>query len=251
MKGHGPFDRLGRRHTYSYWNDFDHEVDANELVVTSATTGTAVVGEGRFGIIPLTTAATNNDDVTIEAPNQVVGFEYDYPWQAAFLLQFDEVNLDDANVAFGLATGPAANMLVNDGAGLATGLTSVAAMWKVDGENRWRCTAGASSATQQANRKVTNIPASPGIAGKSGIWQWAEIIWTPASSNLGHVEFRINDYHAHDVGIEGQPRIRIPVVIGAGTTMSMFASVKAGAAAIEVLNIDLWGLEGARNRNVA
>lgn len=248
MKGHQVVDIEGRRHSFQYFNDFDAEVDANELVVTAASTGTAAVGNGEWGIIPLTTAATNNDDVTIEHPNEFVTFSADKPWTAYFLVNWNEINVDDANIAIGLANAPASGMCVNDGGGFITTNTSCAVVYKVDGGTLWSCTAGASAATQAANRKASNVPACSGIAGVNLGWQWIEIIWTPVSSTLGYVEFRINDRDLRDTGVEGQPRIRIPVVIGAAATMTLFASVKAGAAAIETLNVDLWGIVGRRNR---
>ena len=251
MKGHAPVDYAGRRHSFQYWNDFDAEVDANELVVTAASTGTAVVGNGTWGIIPLITAATNNDDVTIEHPNEIVSFEADKPWTACFLIAWNEVNIDDENIAIGVANAPGSGMCVNDGGGFISTNTSCAVLFKVDGGTVWKCTAGASAATQAANVKTSNVPASSGISGVNLGWQWCEIIWTPVSSTLGYVEFRINDRDLRDVSVEGQPRIRIPVVIGAAATMALFASIKAGAAQVSTLNVDLWGIVGRRNRPIA
>ena len=249
MKGHAPVDYAGRRHSFQYWNDFENEVDANELVVTADSTGTAAVGSGEWGIIPLTTAATDNDGVCIEHPNEFLTFSADKPWTACFLVQWNEPSAaGEANVAIGVCNAPAPGVLVNNGAGFLTTITSAAVLYKTDGSLVWKCTAGASAATQAANAKTSNVPASPGQTGVSGMWQWCEIIWTPVSSTLGYVEFRINDRDLRDTSVEGQPRIRIPVVIGAAATMALFAAVKAGTAAVQVLNVDLMGIVGRRNR---
>lgn len=249
MKGHAAIDLNGRRHTFQYWNDFESEVDTNELTVTADSTGTAAVGSGEWGIIPLTTAATNNDGVVIETPNEFLTFTADKPWVACFLVSFaDPTSASEANVAIGVCNAPATGVLVNDGGGFLSTITSAAVLYKTDGNAYWKCTAGASAATQAANVKTSNVPAASGITGVNLGWQWCEIHWTPVSSTLGYVEFRVNDRALHDTAVEGQPRIRIPVVIGAAATMAMFACVKAGTAAVQVLNVDLWGIQGRRNR---
>jgi len=254
MKGHVAIDPTGKRHSFQYENDFDQDVDANQIVVTATDSGTAAVGAGTFGIIPLVASdgtVADNDETYIETPNEFVGFEADKPWAAVCLLQFNEANVDDANIAFGLATGPAANTIQDNGAGLDPALTSLAAIYKVDGSNVWKCTAGGSAATQAANVKTSNCPASPGVSGVSGPWQWLEIHWTPISSTQGYVEFRVNDIPLCDANVEGNPKIRILVTLTGSTTMAMFAGVKNGGANLETLNVDFWGLYGRRNRPIA
>ena len=251
MKGHAVVDPTGKRHTFQYENDFDQEIDANQLVVTTPHSGSGVVGAGTWGILPLipsdgTVAA--NDEAYVETPNEFVGFEADKPWVAVALLQWNEANTDDAMIAFGLANAPGAGTIVDTTGIINTALTSVAAIYKTPNSTVWKCTAGGSAATQAANAKTSTMPACPGVAGAAGQWQWLEIIWTPISSTQGYVEFRVNDMPLCDANVEGNPKIRILVTITGSTTMAMFAGVKNGSANLETLNLDFWGLYGRRNR---
>lgn len=251
-KGHQFPDILGRRHTFDYFNDFDEEIDANQLVVTATDSGTGVVGDGLCGILPLIPSdgtVADNDETYVETPNQFVAFADNQPFHAIFRFQFTEANVDDVNVAVGLATGVAANTLQDNGGGIDPALTSVAAIYKVDGSNFWKCTAGGSAATQAANVKTSTRYASPGIAGITGEWQYAEIIYTPDTTTTGHVNFRVN---GEDLCDSTGVRISISVTITGSTAMALFAGIKNGAATnVETLNLDFWGIQIRRAGAIA
>lgn len=255
MKGHAFVDSQARRHTWGFEEEFVDDIDSTRYTVTATDSGTGAVAGGFGGILPLVASdgtVADNDETYVESVNEYVTFAANCPWHLCGWIQFTEANVDDANIAFGLATGPGANTLVDNGAGIDTSLTSVAVIYKVDGSNVWKCTAGGSAAQQVANVKTSINPASPGVAGITGPWQWVEIIHTPISSTTGKVTFRVDgqDLMESD-GAGNTKRIELLVTYSGSTTMAWFAGVKNGGANLETLNVDYFGIWGRRTARLA
>jgi len=94
--------------------------------------------DAEHGVIQGATPATDNIDVMVRSTNEVALFQADCTMVFESRIQFTEINVDDANVAVGLADAAGANLLSNDGGGDNIN-SSGALIFKVDGETVWRC----------------------------------------------------------------------------------------------------------------
>src|SRR5262245_4349652 len=125
------------------WDDFTFDQTDLIWVDTISDVGTAAVGDNRKGLMVLTPAdatVTDNDEVYLGSSNEVFLFLAGKPIYGRCLLQFTETAAGIYNCFFGFANAFAADLMINDGGGMrASG--SLAAIYKVDGETVWRCTA--------------------------------------------------------------------------------------------------------------
>jgi len=250
MKGHAFVDPLGMRHSIYFADDFVDDIDSTRYTITATDSGTGAVAGAHGGVLPLVASdgtVADNDETYVESVNEFISFVANQPWHFWARIQFTEANVDDANIAIGLGNAPGANSILDDGGGIATGMTSNAVLFKTDGSNKWKCTAGGSAATQAANVKTSHKDASPGVAGVAGPWQWVEIIWTPLTTTTGKVTFRVDGEILRDSSLPHEPIIEIPVTITGSATMALWAGVKNGGANLETLNIDCWGIQGRRS----
>lgn len=250
MKGHAFVDPLNFRQNMLVVEDFENDIDSTKHAITATDSGTGAVAGGFCGVLPLVASdgtVADNDECYFETVNEYVSFVANQPWHLCGRIQFNEANVDDANVFFGVATAPGANTLQDNGAGMDPTLTSLAAIYKVDGSNKWKVTAGGSAAEGVANVKTSQRNASPGVAGVSGPWQWLEIIHTPVSSTQGKVTFRVNGEDLRDPSVLGSPLIELPVTYSGSTTMAICAGVKNGGANLETLNIDGYIFQARRS----
>lgn len=95
--------------------------------------GNAAVG----GVLTMASGTTDNNEVGLATTTAVFRPTAGRPLFAEGLIQFTEAATSAANVAFGLASGFGADLLVDNGAGpRASG--ALALIYKVDGETVWR-----------------------------------------------------------------------------------------------------------------
>lgn len=144
------------------------------------------------------------------------------------LVQWTEANTDDANVAVGLASSVAANLIVDDGAGLrASG--AVIALYKVDGGTVWRfVTRNGSDVTDSVSTTT---------AGGSA-YQKLSIEVIDARSTHATVVPRVDGALLKD---SNGNVIRHELPLASIAACSLFAGVKNGGANLETLNVDYIG----------
>ena len=146
--------------------------------------------------------------------------------QAEARIQFTEANTDDANVAFGLASSVAANLIVDDGAGMRASGT-VIAIYKVDGETVWR------AVTRIGTTVYTNT--STTTAGGSS-YQQLQIFVSELTGTTCTVTFKVDGAFLRD-STTGQT-IRHNIAYSGASAMQLFAGAKNGGANNETVNVD-------------
>lgn len=150
------------------------------------------------------------------------------PLYAEALVQFSESSTDDANVAFGLASGVAADLIADNGAGMRTTGT-VIAIYKVDGETVWRfVTRNGSDAT------VTQSQETAGGAS----YQQLGIEVLDAFGSYATVVPTIDGRLMRDA--TGQP-IRHQLLLTGIAAAQLFVGGKNGGAGLETTNVDYAG----------
>lgn len=221
-----------------YKNEFFQEIDTtNEFTATLTDTGSATVGNGVGGILPLIPSdgtVADNDEAYLGLRNLVFTPAAGKTFIMAARVQFTEANTDDANVAVGFTNSVAADLLVDNGAGLrATGTTF--AIYKVDGETVWRCVS-----RNQANATVSVSTATAGGAAYATL----EVILSEITSTTMAVSFRVNGDVLADA-TTGFPIVH-RVLYASADPVTPFVGVKNGAGNLETLNVDY--LYAATNR---
>lgn len=125
--------------TFYVFDDFIWFLSPHMWTAVLTDSGSAVAA-GVGGIETLTPSdgtVADNDEAYIGTTAAAFKPAAGKPIYCEGLVQFTEANTDDANVAFGLASSVAANLIVDDGAGMRTSGT-VIALYKVDGGTVWR-----------------------------------------------------------------------------------------------------------------
>lgn len=227
-----------RPDTFIFQDDFTQTNNTTNLYTATLTdSGTATVVDAAKGILPIVASdgtVADNDESYVQTKIENWLFADGKPMRCGAYIQFTEANTDDANIAFGLANAPIANMIVDDGAGLRTTGSSVA-IYKVDGGTVWKCETTVNS--------VQTVSTSTTTAGGSA-YQLLEIEVVDHSSTEIEVVFLVDNKYLVD-STSGQ-RIVHRVAFASATEMAMWAGVKNGGANLETLNVDYWYCEAAR-----
>lgn len=237
-----PDDAKVLPHTFGFEDDFleDHV----RWTDTAASTGTAAIdADGVGGLIVLTTAAADNDDVYRHTPENFK-FAADKPMVATARLQFAEAATNAANVVFGFGDGIAADFLTDNGGGPKTTLSG-ALIYKKDGETRWRCRTSVGTDYEDTELDFT--------AGGSGYHTLrVEVTTSPDGSEIvarywidtagGNALIQAREYNVHP----SVPLVEHRVAIGTPTEMAVVVGVKAGTAAAQALTVDYVSAYGCR-----
>lgn len=219
--------------TFSVWSDFMEFVTGDLFTSVLTDTGTAVAA-GVGGILTLTPSdgtVADNDEAYVYSTLAAFKPAAGKPIYLEALAQFTEANTDDANVAVGLASSPAANLIVDDGAGLRASGT-VIALYKVDGETVWRFVTRNGSDVTVTQTDVT--------AGGSA-YQKLSIEVLDARSDIVSVVPRIDGALLYD----SSSGVRRPIVhtlpLASIAAVNLFGGVKNGGANNQTLLLDYLG----------
>ena len=125
--------------TFGVYDEFGWYISPHQWTSVLTDSGTAVAG-GVGGVLTLTNSdgtVADNDEAYVGTTVAMFRPAVNKPLYAEALLQFSEANTSAANVAFGLASSVAADLIADNGAGMRASGT-VIAIYKVDGETVWR-----------------------------------------------------------------------------------------------------------------
>lgn len=108
---------LAEKDTFSLASDFTHFATGQDgwtSLVADAGTSVAV-NDARGGILTLTTAATDNNEVMVRSTTELFLPTAGRPAFCRARINLTQANTDDANFFFGFASAAGANLLVDDG----------------------------------------------------------------------------------------------------------------------------------------
>lgn len=229
---------LSERDQYGFFDDFLWFISPHLWTSIPTDTGTVAVGDAVKGIAVLTPSdgtVADNDQVLLKSTNETFKFLADKPINFEASIQFTEANTDDANVAVGLANGVAAELLVDDGAGIKTS-GSILAIYKVDGGTVWKVISSC-NATQTISTSTTT-------AGGSS-YQRLAIKWQPVGSAYSEATFFVDGVQLLD-STTLKPIVHRFDYSDSPTEMQAFATVKNGGGNLETLNLDYMACYQAR-----
>jgi hypothetical protein len=205
---------------YEVVEDFLNDVQSTNWTATVTDTGTVAVGDAPNGIVTLTPSdgtVADNDEAYYATANELFLFAQGKPFWAQARLKFVETASGTQNILFGFANAFAADLLVNDGAGVRTS-GSVAAIYKVDGETVWRCVT--------RNNGVVTVTQSTATAGGTS-YQRLEIEAVPVDGEAKlRILFRCDGVPLKDS--DGREIIHT-VAVASATEMQLGFGVKLGA----------------------
>lgn len=220
---------LLNRFTESLWNldthhfleDFDKTLVAGEWAATLTDTGTAAVGDAVGGIVTLTPSdgtVADNDEVYLFTAKELFLFLANRNVYGRAKVSFVETAAGIYNALFGFANAPAADLIVDNGAGLrASG--SLLALEKRDGETAWRLTTR-NGATVQSTLSTASTTMT------AGQFQILEVQAEDVGNGSMRCTGRVNGRQLVDVN--GLP-IRHSVLIASATEMAVGVGAKLGA----------------------
>jgi hypothetical protein len=188
---------------FNYLDDF-YQYDATATVGNFAVTqdGTATIAktDAAGGVLSIATQPTtplNNDEAYLHSLSEVFLFAAGKKLWFEAKVKLTEANVDDANIVVGLSDNIAADLLVDDGAGLRTTALDAALFYKVDGSLLWRF-GTSNNATQVKNDNVRAYASNTwytlgfyfdGTATTSKITPWINgVSYTPHSIALSGLE---------------------------------------------------------------
>ncbi len=206
--------------TVQIFEDFINDQADTVFVDTVTDTGSALVGDAVNGVMTLTPSdatVADNDEAYIASPNEIFLFGTNREIYGKCKLRFTEVSAGVANVAFGFQNAVGANSIVDDGGGVKVS-GSALAIYKIDGEQVWRCVsscAGTSTVTKSSRAAVAATDYILEIEVKD---------WDQVSMQ---VCFRVNGEYLKDANGN---EIRHTVAIASATEMQVWAGIKLGAA---------------------
>lgn len=190
--------------------------------------GSVLCADGAAGTCTLTSGAVDNDEVYAFSVFEQFKPAANKPLWLEAKVTLTEGNTDDANVFVGLMDAPAADALVDDGAGPKTS-GSMLGFYKVDGGTNWFSISSV-GATQNKD--------DSGTARVSGTAVTLRIEFDPGTGVTdGTVRFYIDGTLEHTETLWDYTSV---------TDMALCFGVKAGGANAEVLAVDYVACEQAR-----
>lgn len=221
-----------------WFHDFIREIDTtNEFTATLTDSGTATVGNGVGGILPLIPSdgtVADNDEAYLGWRNLAFTPAAGKTFVVRGRVQFSEANTDAANVAFGLISSVGANAIVDDGAGLLATGTHMA-IYKVDGGTVWKC---------ETRNQSTALTSTSTVTAGGSAYQTLEVVVSEITTSKMTVSFKANDNYLLDSST-GFP-IHHEITYASADPVTPFVGVKNGSANLETLNVDY--LYAATNR---
>jgi hypothetical protein len=235
-------DPLKLRRQFTVWDDFAWSISPHLWTVTATDAGAMAQTDAANGVITLTASdgtVADNDEIYILTTKEVFLLADDKPATVEARLKWSEANVDDANVAFGMADAVAANTIIDDGGGIDANFSGFV-IYKIDGEQVWRVLSsiGATRTVTVTNKVSTRTT-----------FQSLRIEFRPLGSTLGEVYFFLDN--GDGTGWEqlkdaNGVLIRHTVDMTSATEMQVWAGIKNGGANNEVLSIDYIGATALR-----
>lgn len=207
----------------------DFWADQSDLFFLDTPTdgGSAAVGDAANGIMTVTTTNdnTDNDETYLESANETFLIAAGRSLYFRTRIQFTEASTNAANVAVGFASAVAADLLVDNGAGLRTS-GNIVSIYKVDGGTVWRC--------NSRNGSGTTDTASTTTAGGAS-YQVLEIDVTDWDGTNVVCTFKVDGVALRD---SNNVVIRHTLAISGSTEMAAFVALKNGTTADETVLVD-------------
>ncbi|AMV27555.1 hypothetical protein VT84_24350 [Gemmata sp. SH-PL17] len=216
--------------TFGVYDEFGWYISPHQWTSVLTDSGTAVAG-GVGGVLTLTNSdgtVADNDEAYVYSTVAMFQPAANKPLYAEALVSFTEANVSAANVAFGLASSVAADLIADNGAGLRASGT-VVAIYKVDGETVWRC----------VSRNGSNVTISLSTATAGGSYQQLGIEIVDVLTASATVVFTVNGQLLID-SISGLP-IKHTLPLSGIAAASLFAGGKNGSTSLET---SLWDYVG-------
>ena len=167
----------------------------------------------------------DNDEAYFASPNEVFKLAAGKPLYAKARIQYAEANTDDANIFFGFASAVAANLIVDNGAGMRTS-GDLVGIYKVDGGTKWIC-------ISQVNGTAVTTTSATTAGGSS--YQKLRIEVSDHDSSGGYATFKVDNEYLKDTNGN---IIRHAVPYASATEMQIAFGVKNGGTNLETLNVD-------------
>lgn len=220
---------VGKAHlSYGVGPDYHYNyVSGDAWTLVASNSGTATVQDRAGGGLALASSdatAADNDESYLHTTPEMFLMAATKPLYASSLIQYTEANTDDANVFVGFCDGTAANLLVDDGAGLKTTASAVGLV-KVDGGTVWKFVTSVGT-TQTTTTSTTTA----GGAAKQHI----EIFVAPHTSTTLLAWAKVDGAILKD---SNNLDIQHTITLGSPTEMEFVYGIKAGGANGETLNI--------------
>ena len=227
-----PADLENADHSLGVFDDFSWFVTAHNWTSTLTDSGTASVTAGTTDLSLAASDGTvaDNDEAYVATTNAAFLPAAGKNLKLFARAKFTEANTDDANIAIGFASSVAANLIVDDGAGLRASGT-VFAIYKVDGGTAWTCVSrnGSTVYTNTSSKSST-----------STAYQTFCVEFEERLSTTGSVVFRVDGELLRDA-TTGQT-IRHTILYSGLSNCQAFAGVKNGGANLETLHVDYIGV---------
>jgi hypothetical protein len=203
-------------------DDFNETLSSNKWTATTTDGGTAAVGSEDNGLLTITPAdctVADNDEVYVNSTKALFTFGTNRAIYGRARMKYVETAAGIYNAFFGfVSTAAAANIIVDDGAGLrASG--SICAIHKIDGETVWRATTRNGSASTTSTSTTT----------AGGAYQLLEVMLNDWDGVSMQATFRCDGVFLKD---SNGLVIRHTVLIAAATIMSLAFGAKLGAITI-------------------
>lgn len=223
--------------TFFVFDDFEKDQSDLWAIDTITDSGSVAIGDAANGIATLTPSdgtVADNDEVYLATPNELFLIAANRSLYARARLKFVETASGVYNAAFGFASAVAANLIVDDGAGMrASG--NIVCLEKRDGETVWRLTT--------RNGSAATSTASTRTAGGSS-YQKLEIFVKDYDGTNVWVSAKVDDEYLRD---SNNLVIRHALAVASSTEMQLFAGAKLGAITNnDTLLLDYW--YGAQTR---
>lgn len=219
---------IDAKHTFNLFDDFDWYVTAHRWTATLTDSGTASVTAGT-NVVSLAMSdgtVADNDEAYLATTNALFLPAAGKNLYGEARLQFSEANTDDANIAFGFSSSVAADIIVDNGAGLRTSGTHFV-IYKVDGGTVWL--------TESRNGSTVTRNTSSTTAGGSA-YQTLGVEIVELLTTTCTVVYKVDGVILRD-STTGQP-IRHQVLYSGLSNCQLWAGGKNGAGNLETLNID-------------
>lgn len=219
--------------SFFIFDDFWQDQSDINWIDTVTDTGTVTMGDwenGQVELDPSDATVADNDEAYMGSASENFLVASNRSLYFRTRISYQEQNTDDANIAVGFANAVAANLIVDDGAGIRT-TGNWFSIFKVDGETLWRC--GCRNGTATSNTQSTT---TAGVANDQTNWQTLEIHVHDFDGGTNvQVTYAVDGLLLRDTN---NLVIKHTSLIASATEMQAFLGVKNGGANNELLYSD-------------
>lgn len=187
----------------------------------------AIDADDPRGVLNLTVGTDDNEEAGVFTTNEMFIFASDRPLYACGRMQWTEVNVNDANVAFGFADAAGANLLSDNGGGDNINSSGVL-IFKVEDETTWRVACENNAVVNEDRTNVTSAGA--------GTNQVLEIFVNPVDGTYVEITYFCDGVQMCDY--TNNLPICHRLAYASATDMDFGAYVKTGAGQTELLKVD-------------